>query len=221
MQVLPDEAQPLEGLARTYTIKDAQLLAERRRQIVTVATRLFGSQGYSNVSVNDIAAAAGISIGSLYKYVESKGDILQLIVDGIHSAFEAKMSQHPPEKVSPSEELRWMVERILLAADQVKNEVKLLYREYPSLSKAAQRSYNERHDRELAAIENIIHKGTALGEFVCPQSRVAALNILGSVEAWCLERWALGDMDLAAYTATQANLFVRMLQSKDFVNGHS
>ncbi|GAB3134304.1 TetR/AcrR family transcriptional regulator [Tsukamurella serpentis] len=48
----------------------------RRRQLVDVATGLFLERGYGNVSVADIARAAGISGPSVYRYFPDKESIL-------------------------------------------------------------------------------------------------------------------------------------------------
>ncbi|WP_329886931.1 TetR/AcrR family transcriptional regulator [Pseudoramibacter faecis] len=40
----------------------------RKRLIKKTALRLFSEKGYSNVSTNEIAKAANVSIGSLYSY---------------------------------------------------------------------------------------------------------------------------------------------------------
>lgn len=50
--------------------------AERRRQLIDVATGLFVERGYGNVSVSDIARAAGISGPSVYRHFADKEAIL-------------------------------------------------------------------------------------------------------------------------------------------------
>jgi TetR/AcrR family transcriptional regulator, transcriptional repressor for nem operon len=46
-----------------------------RTRIVHSARRLFNRNGFENVSVNQIMAAAGLTRGGFYKYFESKGDL--------------------------------------------------------------------------------------------------------------------------------------------------
>jgi AcrR family transcriptional regulator len=47
-------------------------LDERREQLVRVGTELFAARAYDEISIDDIAAAAGISKGLLYHYFPSK-----------------------------------------------------------------------------------------------------------------------------------------------------
>ena len=49
-------------------------LDSRRRQLVDVGLSLFSERAYDEISIDDIAAAAGISKGLLYHYFPSKRD---------------------------------------------------------------------------------------------------------------------------------------------------
>jgi TetR/AcrR family transcriptional regulator, cholesterol catabolism regulator len=68
--------------ARAYIstpAEDGSLVEKRQSEIVDVACRLFFERGYHGVSVRDIASESGMSMGMLYHYISSKGDILFLI----------------------------------------------------------------------------------------------------------------------------------------------
>ena len=54
--------------------------AERRRQLIDVATSLFLEHGYANVAVADIARAAGISGPSVYRHFPDKQAILAAVM---------------------------------------------------------------------------------------------------------------------------------------------
>jgi AcrR family transcriptional regulator len=61
----------------------------RRREIEDAASSLFHEHGYSGTSVRDIARALDIQGASLYAHVESKQEVLWLIVERTASRFEA------------------------------------------------------------------------------------------------------------------------------------
>src|SRR5882672_10887178 len=61
------------------TIKDQDLVAQRRAEIIDVATRLFLENGFHKTSIRDIARACPFNLASLYMYVASKEDILFLV----------------------------------------------------------------------------------------------------------------------------------------------
>jgi AcrR family transcriptional regulator len=54
--------------------------ADRTRRILEAASKLFRTQGYDAVRIEDIAAAAEVSAGTCYNYFSTKGDLLLAIV---------------------------------------------------------------------------------------------------------------------------------------------
>jgi AcrR family transcriptional regulator len=55
--------------------------AERREQILAAATEAFADTGFAATSLDDVAAAAGISRVILYRHFESKNDLYRAVVD--------------------------------------------------------------------------------------------------------------------------------------------
>src|SRR6185437_8478171 len=73
----PDEA-PSPSLHETHTPseKRERLQRDRRKErILAVSQRLFSTQAYDTIAIEDIAAAAGMSKGLLYHYFTSKRDL--------------------------------------------------------------------------------------------------------------------------------------------------
>src|SRR5580704_15552400 len=61
------------------TIKNPARVADRRTELIEVATKLFLERGFHNTSIRDIVRACSFNIASLYMYVSSKEDILYLV----------------------------------------------------------------------------------------------------------------------------------------------
>src|SRR6201997_1552995 len=83
------------------TVKDQDLVAPRRGEIVDVAPRLFLESGFHNTSIRDIARACPFNLASLYMYVSSKEDILflvaqQLIEEKAKAMAAVEMSDDDP-----------------------------------------------------------------------------------------------------------------------------
>jgi AcrR family transcriptional regulator len=55
--------------------------AERREQLLAAATQAFARAGFAATSLEDIAAAAGISRVLLYRHFESKTDLYRAVLD--------------------------------------------------------------------------------------------------------------------------------------------
>src|SRR5258708_16190457 len=56
-------------------LRDRQKM-ERERRILAAARKLFDRRGYVNTSMGDVAARAGLAVGTLYNYFSSKDQLL-------------------------------------------------------------------------------------------------------------------------------------------------
>jgi AcrR family transcriptional regulator len=79
----------------------ARQKALRHERILDAALRLFREAGYDAVRTEDIAAAAEVSVGTLYNYFENKGDLLLALVtvevEEVLEQGEAVVAAPPPD----------------------------------------------------------------------------------------------------------------------------
>lgn len=64
--------------------RSRQRLEQRERTVLDAATRLFASHGFHGTSTRRIAAAAGVSEGTLFHYFGSKNDLMLAILNGLY-----------------------------------------------------------------------------------------------------------------------------------------
>ncbi|USQ74866.1 TetR/AcrR family transcriptional regulator [Ornithinimicrobium cryptoxanthini] len=55
--------------------------AQRREQILSVATEVFATAGFTSTGLEDVAGAAGISRAILYRHFESKAQLYRAVLD--------------------------------------------------------------------------------------------------------------------------------------------
>jgi AcrR family transcriptional regulator len=77
---------------------------ERRRQLLEAALELFGDNDYDDVSMDDIAEAAGVSHGLLFQYFGSKKGLYIAGVDKLVEEFRVRTEPDP--SLPPPERLR-------------------------------------------------------------------------------------------------------------------
>lgn len=77
----------------------ARQKADRHNRILTAAVTLFRRDGYKNVRIEDLAELAQVSVGTVYNYYLTKGDILvatvAMEVEEVLAAGEAILSDPP------------------------------------------------------------------------------------------------------------------------------
>ncbi|MEV0060698.1 TetR/AcrR family transcriptional regulator [Nocardia sp. NPDC050718] len=66
---------------------------ETRARILAVSAHLFGSRGIGNTSTNRIAAEAGMSIGTLYRYFTDRDEIVKELTDSLFLQVEDRYSR--------------------------------------------------------------------------------------------------------------------------------
>ncbi len=77
--------------------------ADRNHRLLRAATDLFRHGGYASARIEDIAAAAEVSVGTFYNYFDTKGDLLLAIVtlevEEVLSAGQSLLA-NPPASVA-------------------------------------------------------------------------------------------------------------------------
>src|SRR5438270_8275577 len=61
-----------------------QRMRDRYDAILAAATRVFAEKGYSTASITEIAQAAAISDGLIYKYFANKRDLLEQVLTSFY-----------------------------------------------------------------------------------------------------------------------------------------
>ena len=73
---------------KRWTPTFERLPAEKRGRVVAAARRAFAAHGFAGANINHIADEAGISVGSMYKYVRTKEDLFLALIEESHSEIE-------------------------------------------------------------------------------------------------------------------------------------
>jgi AcrR family transcriptional regulator len=77
---------------------------DRPRQILDAARELFGTRGYHDTQIADIATALGIGHGTVYRYFDNKRDIYEQLLDEIVHQYVAAHAGTDPEGATTLEE---------------------------------------------------------------------------------------------------------------------
>jgi AcrR family transcriptional regulator len=71
---------------------------EARQRLYDTAIRLIGERGFEATTMRDVAEAAGVSVGLLYKYFPSKRAVVLTLYDRLSADYAARASQLPAGK---------------------------------------------------------------------------------------------------------------------------
>ena len=73
--------------------------AERRAQILDAAASAFAERGYSDTSMDDVAARAGITKLIVYRHFGSKSELYQAVLDAVFNRLATEVTQRIPDQL--------------------------------------------------------------------------------------------------------------------------
>lgn len=131
-----------------------------RTEIFNAAWALFGQRGYEATTVADIAAAAGVSRRTFFRYFSSKEDVLVETSDDLAEAMLAAMAERPldePPLVAIERALVPVLESRIAQTERTRTIIRLL-RE----SRTLRRALLERHAlmEERLTVQLAVRLGT-------------------------------------------------------------
>ena len=168
------------------TTKKEVVTAFRTREILDAARSLLEQGGMAGLTMDGIAAAAGVAKGTIYLYFQNKEDLIHELLsqvgENIVAALESFInSPHPPE-----EKLRQVVTWLLrnLERERVLFPVFMheLWRER-SEAPARERRFLDLDERINARLTDLFAAGIAQGRFVSANPRLLSFLLRGLVRA--------------------------------------
>ena len=163
----------------------------RPEEITAAALELFVERGYAGTRLDDVAAQAGISKGTLYLYFENKEELFKAVVrEGLVSPIAEIRDIVDQFEGSTFELLRMMLfgwwERV--GATRVSGIPKLIFAEAGNFPELARFYVAEVVDPGHDVIAAIVKRGIARGEFRAVDPEYAAQMIAAPmvfINMWC------------------------------------
>lgn len=155
---------------------------ERHRAVLETAARLICERGYEAASIQDIAAACGLTKAGLYYYIRSKEELLVEIMSYGMDIFEERVLLQVLSISDPVERLKACMEKnIFLVTEGWSKEVTIILHEHDTLTGAARQQINARKRRYVHFLESSFEEAVREGRIRPVNPRVAAFSFLGQV----------------------------------------
>lgn len=174
-----------------------------RCSLLDAAERLFLAHGVAGTSLQDIAAAAGLTRGAVYWHFKDKGDLFNAMFARVCLPMEESDAQLLPSPNRPAlQTLRVHLEGILarVATDeQVRRvfEIATQKVEYVDDMTAVRERHLQMRRDHIAALERLLREAQARGEIVAsPPPRQIAIG-LHALLGGLLQNWMLDPASFA------------------------
>jgi AcrR family transcriptional regulator len=86
---------------------------ERKEQILNVSAKVFATKGLAGTKIEDLAEAAGVSQGLLYRYFTDKDDVFVTLLDRAINGIIQRAQTCIKRSGTPLEKIRWLTQQFL------------------------------------------------------------------------------------------------------------
>jgi len=165
----------------TRTKRKEHLTETRRKQILKAALSIFSTRGYGESTMADVAAEAGVGVGTLYNYYNNKRDLLislvqkLLISQGLINILD-KMADQSSRDFMDS----LLEERLEFGFDNVQT-ILFLFFEIQRDTKLRHQYVQDVVGPLLAGIEGYIRLQIKRGDFRKVDERIISRTMVGTI----------------------------------------
>jgi len=200
--------------------KDDNLIRTQRKAITEAALKVFEHKNYDAATIQEIADAAGFSLGNIYRYIGSKEDILHLIC---HDA-ELLMEEGGEVDITVrcetvTETLKQTIIAFVKRSEPQAKKHLFYDREIRNFTHADREMLLKSQVKLVELFEEIIREGIDRGEFKTIDPLLIAHNIGMLQHDWALRRWFLiKHYSIDEFAVKQAEIILKSLANPDWLD---
>ncbi len=191
-----------------------EIIADKRERILSEAVRLFYENGYTATTLDEVAAALGVTKPYIYAYFRGKIQLLSACCLPVIQLSCAAMEQAASSQGSATERLSRAVGDFTKMVLQYQANIAVFFREekhLPDDVRAEIEALRKQFDRRLS---DLLAEGTAAGEFAVDETTLISLALSGMI-CW-IYTWyrAKGRLDPATMSRQMAAIALRMVGAR-------
>lgn len=164
--------------------------AEKLERISRAARRLFIRRGYDATTLRDIAAQAGVGLGTLFSYARDKRDLLFLIINDDIEAMNARAFAEAPAEAPLIERLVEIFRRFFEFFGRQPNLSRIVLKELTFYSAGPQaRRFREGRSAVLARLAELVRAAQRSGEIGTGEDAEEIAYTIFSIYAAEVRQW--------------------------------
>lgn len=193
--------------------KPQQKATDTSERIRQSALRLFAKRGYEATGIRDVARDSGLSLSTLYHYVDSKEELLLEIARNSMHDLRAAAEEALASATTPTERLAALVRSHVLIHGSQRLEALVSDTELRSLSEPERKGAVKLRDSYEAIWQAVLDEGIAAGEFHADDPHLVRLGLLQMCTGVAYWYSPAGDRSLEHIADTFAGLALAMVGS--------
>jgi TetR/AcrR family fatty acid metabolism transcriptional regulator len=148
-------------------------------KMLEAAAALFGTQRFHEVRMEDIATAAGVGKGTIYRYFSDKEDLYLALLERAAKQMHERLTRSVGNVKTSTGKLHAMVSAILVFFDEQPHLLSLIQRE--EVLRGPDFPWKETRQKMLDMLTGLLEEGNARGEFAVRDPGLLALLLLAGL----------------------------------------
>ena len=145
-------------------------------------------KGFQAMTMRDLSAAAGLSMGALYSYFSSKEEILRIFLSEGRKIIRQILMEFTEKQNEPVQKLETAIQVHLFLSERMRKWFYFSYMETKNLRLAEKQKALQSERLTEKLIEDILIDGRKKGAFVKTDHSLAASVIKAMLQDWYLKR---------------------------------
>jgi TetR/AcrR family transcriptional regulator, cholesterol catabolism regulator len=195
------------GNRESIKIKKEGVAVKNLVKIFDAALTLSNEKGFTAMSLRDLSAQAGLSMGALYTYFTSKEELLQMIQRQSSVVIQVLLDQIGGIE-DPHSKLKRVIQSHLFLSEVMQPWFYFAYMETKNLAKQEHKKAIEAELATEKLLIDIMKEGQRKGVFKAVNMELAGAVIKAMLQDWYLKRWkyARRNVSVEKYAAFVVDL---------------
>jgi TetR/AcrR family fatty acid metabolism transcriptional regulator len=147
--------------------------------MLEAAAALFGTQRFHEVRMEDIAAAAGVGKGTLYRYFSDKEDLYLALLERASKQMHDRLERAVGNAKSANAKLNTVIAAIISFFDEQPHLLSLIQRE--EVLRGPDFPWKKTRQEMLSLVTGLLEEGNANGEISARDPELVALLLLAGL----------------------------------------
>jgi AcrR family transcriptional regulator len=159
---------------------------DRKSEIIHISAKLFRERGYKAVSMRDIAKSLDIKAASLYNHIQSKQEILMLLIINIAEEFTREMHLLNESNETAIDSLKKLIDIHIDITLRDPDAIACLNNDWMHLDKEHRTYYVKMRDEYEENVRKIVKRGIDNGEIKEHNIEVIVFSMLSTLRTFYL-----------------------------------
>ena len=170
-------------------IKKEDVAVKNLVKIFDAALAISNKKGFTAMSLRELSAEAGLSMGALYTYFSSKEELLDMMQTQGRTLVVKVLADQIKEIDDPRQKLRRAIQAHLYLSEVIQLWFYFAYMETKNLNKEKKKQFIEAELSTEKVFSDILEEGISAGLFAPVDRELTAAVIKAMLQDWYLKRW--------------------------------